>query len=125
MRAARLAAAAVPTPASALSQDFLCFFDPGGAEPSPRSQAVALEFAAQWPRRQRGEARGWPDGEPVPARASPVEVHGHADAAEAAAGKAPVGKVRAEAVAAFLRLNGVPADVIKVIPPARSVCWCL
>jgi outer membrane protein OmpA-like peptidoglycan-associated protein len=41
-------------------------------------------------------------------------IDGHADAAEAAAGKARVSRARAVAVAAFLRLNGVPADVIKV-----------
>ena len=63
---------------------------------------------------RRGEERGWPDGVPVPARAVQVEAEGHADAAEAAAGKASVGRARVEAVAAFLRLNGVPADVIKV-----------
>ena len=44
----------------------------------------------------------------------PVEVHGHADAAEARVGKASVSRMRAEAVAAFLRLNGVPAGVITV-----------
>ena len=108
--------AGLPSPASPLSQQFFCFFDPGSAELSPRCQAVALEFAAQWHRRRSGEARGWPNGEPVPARTSPVEVEGHADAAEAAAGRASVGRARAEAVAAFLRLNGLPSDVIKVIP---------
>ena len=45
----------------------------------------------------------------------PVEVEGHADAAEAAAGKAPVGRARAGAAAAFLRLNGVPVGVVKVV----------
>lgn len=44
-----------------------------------------------------------------------VEVIGHADAAEAAVGKASVGRARAEAVAAFLRLNGVPGDVTTVV----------
>ena len=119
--AARLAASALvvtaavaPPRASSLSQDFFCFFDPGSAELTPRCQAIAFEFVAQWDRRRRGEARGWPDGQPVPARTSPVEVEGHADAAEAAAGKASIGRARAEAVAAFLRLNGVPAEVIKV-----------
>ncbi len=43
-----------------------------------------------------------------------VEVTGHADAAEAAAGQASVSRTRAEAVAAFFRSNGVPAEVIKV-----------
>lgn len=77
----------------------------------------------------RGEERGWPDGAPGPARTVKVETEGHADAAEAAAGKASVGRARAEAVAAFLRLNGVPTDVIKVatfgadrplVPTARA-----
>lgn len=53
----------------------------------------------------------------MPARTTPVEVQGHADAAEAAAGEAAsVSKARAEAVAVLLRLNGVPADLTKVVP---------
>ncbi|WP_343894088.1 OmpA family protein [Craurococcus roseus] len=45
-----------------------------------------------------------------------VEVQGHDDAAEAAAGKAAsVSRARAEAVAASLRLNGLPTDVITVV----------
>ena len=43
-----------------------------------------------------------------------VEVQGHTDDAEAAAGKGAVRRARAEAVAAFLRLNGMPADLIEV-----------
>ena len=43
-----------------------------------------------------------------------MEVRGHADAAEVTAGKTSVSGARAEAVAAFLRVNGVPADVITV-----------
>ncbi len=108
------AVAAVP-PTAAWSQNFLCFFGPGAAELSPRSQAVVHQFAAWWHRARRGESR-WPPHGPVPARTMPVEVHGHADAAEAAAGKASVGRVRAEAVADFLRLNGLPADLITVVP---------
>jgi outer membrane protein OmpA-like peptidoglycan-associated protein len=44
-----------------------------------------------------------------------VVAEGHADAAEAASGKASVSRARAEAVPASLRLNGVSADVIKVV----------
>jgi outer membrane protein OmpA-like peptidoglycan-associated protein len=43
-----------------------------------------------------------------------IVIRGHADAAEAAAGKARVSRARAAAVSAFLRLNGVPAEVIKI-----------
>ncbi len=50
----------------------------------------------------------------MPAHAMQVEVEGHADAAGAAAGKGAVGRARAEGGAAFLRLNGVPADSIEV-----------
>ncbi len=63
---------------------------------------------------RRGEDHRWPEGTPLPATAMQVEVTGHADAGEAAAGKASVSEVRAEAAAAFLRLNGVPAQFIKV-----------
>ena len=117
MRAAvRLAALALfaASPAVSLSRSWYCFFDPGSSELSPRCQAVLHEFAGWWSRMRRGEERGWPDGAPGPARTVKVEAEGHADAAEAAAGKASVGRARVEAVAAFLRLNGVPADVIKV-----------
>ena len=109
MKAARLAAVAVlagavvPSPATPLSRQFLCFFDPGSAELSPRCQLIVHEFAAWWHRARRGEDYAWPEGTLLPARAMQVEVHGHADAAEAAAGKASVSKARAEAVAAFLR----------------------
>ncbi len=80
----------------------------------PRCQGTVLEFVAWWHGTRRGEERAWPDGTPVPARAMQVEVEGHADAAEAAGGKAAVSRARAEAVAAVLRSNGVPADVIEV-----------
>ncbi len=49
------------------------------------------------------------------ARTMRINVQGHIDAAEAMAGEASLGEARVEAVAAFLRLNGVPADVIKVV----------
>lgn len=122
MRAARLAAlamlvaAAVSSPATPLSRQFLCFFGPGSAELSPRCQTVALAFLEWWHRARRGEDRNWLDGTPLPARSMQIEVHGHADAAEAASGGASVSRARAETVAAFLRLNGVPAEAIKVIP---------
>jgi outer membrane protein OmpA-like peptidoglycan-associated protein len=46
-----------------------------------------------------------------------VEVIGHAGAAEALTGEAAsVSKARAEVVAALLWLNGLPADLIKVVP---------
>ena len=50
----------------------------------------------------------------MPAYTMRIEVQGHTDEAEAAAGERAVGRARAEAVAAFLRLNGVPADLIEV-----------
>ena len=124
MKAARLAAlsllavVATPTSAACLSRTYLCFFDLGSAELSPRCQAIALDFVAEWQRRQLGEDRGRPpDGAPMPGRVPQVEVGSHADAAEAAAGKAiSVSKARAEAIAALLRLNGVPADVVETFP---------
>ncbi len=109
-----LAAPAVPMPAASLSRTYGCFFDPGSAELSSLCQAIVLEFSEWWHRTRRGEHRTWPEGTTVPAKAMQVEVEGHADAAEAMAGKASVGRARAKAVAAFLRLNGVPADVIKI-----------
>ncbi len=69
---------------------------------------------AWWHGTRRGEERAWPDGAPVPARATQVEVEGHA--AEAAVGKAAVSRARAEAVAAVLRSSGVPADAIEATP---------
>ncbi len=120
MRAARVAAVAVlvaallPWPAAPLSRQYLCFFDPGSAELSSRCQLVAQEFAAWWHRARRGEDYRWPEGTLLPATAMQVEITGHADAAEAAAGKVSVSEARAEAAAAFLRLNGIPAEVIKV-----------
>jgi outer membrane protein OmpA-like peptidoglycan-associated protein len=109
---ALLAAMAAAPPAASLSRNWYCFFDPGSTELPPRCQAILHEFAAWWSRMRRGEERGWPDGEPVPARTVQVEAEDHADAAEAAVGKASVDRARAEAVAAFLRLSGVFADVI-------------
>jgi peptidoglycan-associated lipoprotein len=64
---------------------------------------------------RRGEVRGWPDEVPMRAYTMPIEVQGHTDAAEATAGGASLGEARAEAVAAFLQMNGVPADVIEVV----------
>ena len=122
--AARLAVLAVvaviatapPAAALSLATTWLCFFDTGIAELSPRYKATILDFVDFWHRMRRGEVRAWLDEPPTAARAMPVEVQGHADAAEAAAGEAAsVSKERAEAVAALLRLNGVPADVIKVV----------
>ncbi len=116
LAALALLAATAPVPqAMSLSRSWYCFFDASSAEPSPRCQAILHEFAAWWHRTRRGEERGWPNGAPVPARTMQVGVEGHADSAEAAAGKASLGEARAEAVAAFLRLNGVPADVIKFV----------
>lgn len=123
MRAARLAAlvlvalttAAPPTAAMSLPTNWLCFFDAGSAELSPRSQAIILEFTRFWHQMRRGEVRGWPNGAPMRAYTMRVEVQGHTDAVEATARQEFVGEARAEAVAAFLRLNGVPADVTKVV----------
>lgn len=44
-----------------------------------------------------------------------VQVSGHADTAKAAAGKASASRVRAEAVTAFLEMNGVSADLIQTL----------
>jgi outer membrane protein OmpA-like peptidoglycan-associated protein len=111
---ALLSAVAAAPPAASLSRAYICFFDTGSAELSPRCRDIILEFAARWHRTVRGEEHAWPDGAPVPAHAMQVEVEGHADAAGAAAGKGAVGRARAEGGAAFLRLNGVPADSIEV-----------
>jgi outer membrane protein OmpA-like peptidoglycan-associated protein len=108
-----VAATAPPAAALSLATTWLCFFDSGSAELSPRSQAIVLEFTDWWHRMRRGGQPGWPHGAPMPAYTMRIEVQGHADAAEAAAGKGAVGAARAEAVAASLRLNGVPADLVK------------
>lgn len=122
MRAARLAAltlvavtaAAPPAVALSLATTYLCFFATGSAELSLRCRDSVLQFADMWHRMRRGEVRGWPDEPRMPAYTMRVEVQGHADEAEATVGEASLGKVRAEAVAAFLRLNGLPADVMEV-----------
>ena len=116
---ALLATAAVAPPAApvSLATTWLCFFDTSSAELSPRCQATIRDLAELWHRMRRGEVRGWPDEPPMRAYTMPVEVQGHADAAEATAGEAAsVSKARAEAAAAFLRLNGVPMELIKVAP---------
>ncbi len=127
MRAARLAvlalvvasavasAVAPPVAAMSLATTYLCFFDTGSAELSPRTQASVLEFADFWHRMRRGEVRAWPDEAPMRAYTMQVEVRGHTDAAETTAGETSLDKARAEAVAAFLQMNGVPADAIKVV----------
>ena len=101
-------------PSPALSRTYLLFFDLDSAELSPRSQTVIIEIADELRAAQNTQGRSEPSLPLVPARAMFVEVIGHADAAEAAAGKASVGRTRAEAVAALLRLNGVPGDRITV-----------
>ena len=114
---ALLAAAIAASPAASMSlaTTWLCFFDTGSAELSPRCGTSVLGFADLWHRMRHGEVRGWPDEPPMVARTMGVEVQGHADAAEAAAGEASLGGARAEPVAAFLRSNGVLADVIEVL----------
>jgi outer membrane protein OmpA-like peptidoglycan-associated protein len=111
---ALLAVVNVSPPATSLTRVYLCFFDAGSAELSPRCQDAALGFVEWWLRIRSGEYRGMPNEAPWPARAMRVELNGRPDAAEAAAGKASVSKARAEAVAAFLRLNDMPSDLIEV-----------
>ncbi len=111
---ALLAGAAVPSPAVALSLTWLCFFDHGSTELSPRCQARVIEFVAWWQRLRRVERGDSLDGSLAPGGVTQVVVHGHTDASEAVAGRASVGRARGEAVAAFLRLNGVPAEAIRI-----------
>lgn len=99
-----LAIAAGARPAWA-SKTYLCFFDRDSAEMVARCQQVVLEFLEFLEFLEAWKAYPWPGWQ--------IDVFGHADRAEPDA--MAMGARRAEAIAAFLRLNGVPAEAIRVI----------
>jgi OmpA family len=105
--------------AAALSRDYLCFFASSSAELAYRCQRLVLdfltfEFRAALLRMQRTEGPHGLDGASAAVSPPRVILNGHIDRAEAVAGKARLGRMRAEAVAALLRRNGVPAEAITI-----------
>ncbi len=114
---------AQPRPAQALSRTFMCFYSSGEALPTARCQQQVQTIVDDW-LRLGGPSTCADRPTLVPSAGRPpsrIEVEGHADSAEEARGIADrVARQRAEAIAALLRANCVPADKIVVLSKGAS-----
>lgn len=105
-----LGALSAPELAQGQSAHFHCFFASDSVEITPRCQFLNLELAVYWERSRRGEVRARYRPDFVPARVFRIEVEGYADRSERD-GPA-LSAARARAVAAFLTINGIPAELV-------------
>ncbi|WP_458094728.1 OmpA family protein [Roseomonas sp. WA12] len=96
------------------ARSLVLLFEPGSTELTPRAQFTAFGMLYNFL---------------VPLAGQPMRVEGHCDGAEESRGGLRLSRKRAEAVLAFLALNGVPSDRITVtafgasrpmIPTARG-----
>ncbi len=101
--------------AAALSRAYLCFFEQGSALLSDRSRMVVHEAAANWRRLHEGTAANYlqPGGPPLAAETDTLTATGHADDSPDDNGRLSL--LRAEAVAAELRAQGVPAGNVRAV----------